>query len=267
MKKRRLVIGALVAAVAIGLPAGASLADPGGPATSWQLRAQVRAAPGTNLSEPRLISDALALVRDAACRRARDLLAEGEPGRTEVQLTLWRQSGLTDQTQTGTPEVSCEQRSTEESAFRLRAWVIHPRDPGKYVKSGRVSLRRAVALVAERANAYAPRVLETGERVWMTLRLQPRQKDVQGMIRGLARRYGVDVNMALRVARCESGFNPRAYSSAGPYGGIYQHDVDLWPRRAAHFGHRGASVFDAFSNIDVSLRMVRAGGWGHWGCA
>jgi hypothetical protein len=268
MTKRWLVIGALAAAVTVALPAGASLADPGSPAaqTTWQLRAQVRAERGTTLSHPKLISGAVALVRDAACRRARDLLTQGEPGRAEVQLTMWRQPGPTDQTQTAIPKASCEHRYEQESAFQLRAWVIHPRAPGKYVKTGRMSLRRAVAVVAERANIHAPRVLESGEPVQVTLRVRPREKDVRGMIRGLAQRYGVDVNAALRVAGCESGFNPRAYSPAGPYGGIYQHAISYWPGRARHFGHPGASVFDPYANIDVSLRMVRAGGWSHWGC-
>jgi soluble lytic murein transglycosylase-like protein len=269
MTKRQLAVAALMAAAAIAPPAGTSLAAPGSSAAedTWQLRAQVRGSPGKTLSEPRLIGDAVALVRDAACRRARDLLGDGEPARAEIELTMWRQPGPTDQTRTGIPDASCEGRFGQESAFRLRARVVHPRHPGRYTETGRMGLRRAVAVLARRANAYAGRVLESGERVWLSLKVRGSEKDVRGMIRGLARRYRVDVGIALRVAGCESGFNPRAFSPAGPYGGVYQHDLDLWKRRAAHYGHRGASVFDPYSNIDVSLRMVRTAGWGHWGCA
>jgi soluble lytic murein transglycosylase-like protein len=114
------------------------------------------------------------------------------------------------------------------------------------------------------ANNLVGRVLTSGEQGWITLRLRSRQKPVRGMIRSLARRYGLSVSTALRVAGCESHFNRRAYSY--PYAGIFQQDLRQWPRRAAHFGHRGASPFDAYANVDVSLKMARSMGWGHWGC-
>jgi soluble lytic murein transglycosylase-like protein len=101
--------------------------------------------------------------------------------------------------------------------------------------------------------------------VWITLRLGTAEKPVRGMIRSLARRYGVSVSTSLRVAGCESHFNPRAYDY--PYAGVYQQDVRYWGRRAAHFGHRGDSPLDAHANVDVSLKMARSMGWGHWGCA
>jgi hypothetical protein len=85
------------------------------------------------------------------------------------------------------------------------------------------------------------------------------------MIRSLAGRHGVSVTTSLRVAACESRFNPRAYNY--PYAGIYQQNVRLWDRRAKHFGHPGTSPFDAYPNVDVSLKMARSMGWGHWGCA
>jgi hypothetical protein len=85
------------------------------------------------------------------------------------------------------------------------------------------------------------------------------------MIGGLARRYGHAVTNAVSVARCESGLQPWARSAY--YGGVYQQAFSYWPGRARRFGHSGESIFDAYANIDVSLKMARAYGWGHWGCA
>jgi hypothetical protein len=264
---RRLVAAALAAASVTGLPAGASEIpqDPQAPQASWQLRAQVRPRPGTALSEPRLMSEAVSLMRTAACRRARDLLWDGDPGRSRVQLTLWRQSGTTDGSQAAVSGVECDARFGRISAFRLRALVAYPQAPGEYARTDRTSLSRAVEVAAEQANAVGARVLQTGEQAWITIRLWTDEKTVRPMIRALARRYRVDAGTALRVAACESGFNPRAYSY--PYAGIFQQSLLYWARRARHYGHPGASPFDPYANIDVSLKMARASGWGHWGCA
>jgi hypothetical protein len=253
----RLPAAVLVAALAAGLSAGpASGRGSSSSETSWQLRAQVRTRPGTNLSGPRTLPDAMALVHQAACGRAGDLLRDGDPRRTKVQITLWRQAGETDATRTGTPDMQCHVRLGQRSAFRLRGQVARA--------SGWTDPARGLHRVAELANNLADRVLTSGEKGWITLRLGSQEKPVRGMIRSLARRYGVSASTALRVAGCESRFNRRAYSY--PYAGIFQQDVRYWPRRAARFGHRGHSPFDAYANIDVSLKMARSVGWAHWGC-
>lgn len=75
---------------------------------------------------------------------------------------------------------------------------------------------------------------------------------------------GIDEKRVLLIARCESGFNPRANS--GYYKGIFQHDPNYWAGRAAKFGHSGASIFDVDAQIAVSTGMMAQGGWSHWGC-
>jgi soluble lytic murein transglycosylase-like protein len=212
-----------------------------------------------------VLSDAFARFRKATCRQARDLLWDGAPRRAKVELTLWRQSGAEDVTQTPVSGVSCHERLGAESAFRLKARVIWPQAPGDRTVNGPMALGPAVARAGEVANAVAGRVLQSGEQAWITLRMTRAEKRPRRMVRALARRYGVGVATAVHVAACESGFNPRAYSH--PYAGIYQQDVRYWPGRARHYGHPGASPFDAFANVDVSLQMARSAGWGHWGCA
>jgi hypothetical protein len=255
----RLPAAALVAVLAVGLSGGSGVAQVGSnaPESSWQLRAQVRPRPGTSLSGARTLPDAVSLVHQAVCRGARDLLADGEPHRSRVQLTLWRQPGSTDATRTGSPDMDCHVRPGQISAFRLRGRVAG--------STGWIDPPGGLRRVAELANDAADRVLATGARAWLTFRLGWREKPVRGMVRSLARRHGVSVSTALRVAACESRFSRRAYSP--PYAGIFQQDVRYWPQRAARFGHRGASPFDAYANVDVSLKMARSLGWGHWGCA
>jgi hypothetical protein len=74
---------------------------------------------------------------------------------------------------------------------------------------------------------------------------------------------------AKSVARCESGFNPRARYT--DHLGVYQHVSRYWPARfrahRVHGWHMHSSVFNARSNVVVSIRMAHAGGWGPWACA
>jgi hypothetical protein len=70
--------------------------------------------------------------------------------------------------------------------------------------------------------------------------------------------------MALYVANRESKFHPNAYNPSG-CAGIYQHMLRYWPGRAAAYGFRGWSAFNARANIIVTMRMVNRSGWGPWG--
>lgn len=71
---------------------------------------------------------------------------------------------------------------------------------------------------------------------------------------------------ALAIAHRESRFNPRAYNSYSGAEGIYQHLRRYWPGRAAAYGFRGWSGFNARANIIVTMKMVKhLGGWWPWG--
>ena len=70
---------------------------------------------------------------------------------------------------------------------------------------------------------------------------------------------------AIDVARCESGFEPDAYSSGNA--GVYQHATRYWPGRAQSWGFRGWSVFNGRANVIVTMRMVHRFGWDAWSCA
>jgi hypothetical protein len=88
---------------------------------------------------------------------------------------------------------------------------------------------------------------------------------IRQLIRCAAQRWTVPggVAMALAIADRESHFEPHAYNPSG-CAGIYQHQLRYWPGRAAAYGFRGWSAFNARANIMVTMRMVHLSGWGPW---
>lgn len=79
---------------------------------------------------------------------------------------------------------------------------------------------------------------------------------------------------AIRVAECESGFNPRAANMTGTdltmnggSLGLFQQGRWFWASRAEQAGIPGADVFDPYHNAVVSAWLQQVGGWGHWSCA
>ena len=82
----------------------------------------------------------------------------------------------------------------------------------------------------------------------------PRNRDyVAAMIRAQAPRYGVPAWFALRIAKIESGFNPRARGAAGEYG-VFQ----LKCATARGIGFRGncGNLLNAETNIQFGLKHL-----------
>ena len=95
---------------------------------------------------------------------------------------------------------------------------------------------------------------------------------VEDIVRAAARKYGIDENYFVQIARCESTMNPNAvnygYSENGlDYpAGLYQHLTNYWPARAAKYGYAGASVFNAEANANVTAAMWSEGLSNLWEC-
>lgn len=95
---------------------------------------------------------------------------------------------------------------------------------------------------------------------------------VAHIIRCSAKRFGVDPEAAIAVARCESSLRPSAIGgTGGNYYGLFQHHRDYWAGRWALWGVHGRwrvpnDPLDALANALVTMRMVRAVGWGPWEC-
>lgn len=92
-------------------------------------------------------------------------------------------------------------------------------------------------------------------------------RQVRRLIRCAAERWRVPggPSKAIAVARCESGFDPRAHANGNA--GVFQHRTTYWPGRARTWGFPGASVYNGRANVIVSVRMAARFGWDAWSCA
>ena len=93
---------------------------------------------------------------------------------------------------------------------------------------------------------------------------------VELIVRQASRKWGVNEETMVRIARCESNFNPNAinynYYENGNPTGLYQHISGYWAKRASNYGYSGASVFDPVAQANVTAQMFRDG-LGHlWAC-
>jgi hypothetical protein len=70
------------------------------------------------------------------------------------------------------------------------------------------------------------------------------------------------VDWALRVAKCESGYNPNAYNPAGPYMGLFQFAAGTWARTP----YGGQSPYDPVANANAAAWLYASSGPGQWGC-
>jgi hypothetical protein len=87
--------------------------------------------------------------------------------------------------------------------------------------------------------------------------------DVQQIIRNAFSPYGqAAVDWGLRVARCESGYNPHAYNPAGPYYGLFQFLMSTF--KATPYG--GGDIYDPVANANAAAWKYGQGGQSAWGC-
>jgi hypothetical protein len=241
--------------------------DPARPsAQSHRLRARVKPGPDADFGSPKTFPEAMGKAKDGACAQTHNLLWDGQPMVSRVKLRMIRQEGDPENAVADAPSGKCAAKEQRKSGYKLRVKVSHPTPSGNRKTTGMLGLAKAFSVLAEGMNAMREKVLTTDNTARFKMKLIRVKKKVPGMIGGLATRYGLSVSKSLSVAKCESGYNPKAYNPAGPWAGVYQQDTDYWPQRAKKYGHPGESVFDAYANIDVSLKMAKSTGWHHWAC-
>lgn len=120
--------------------------------------------------------------------------------------------------------------------------------------------------------------LESSRRV-VQVALAPVQGDkeaIKAMIVKWANYYGVSAEWLLRIASCESGYNPNARNrgytaivhgvSYGNPVGLFQHVEGYWPARATAYGVPGASIYDPEAQARVTAGMFRDGQSSAWEC-
>lgn len=96
------------------------------------------------------------------------------------------------------------------------------------------------------------------------------QGDVQSIIVKWANFYGVSSDLLLRIARCESTFNPSAvnrnyFAGGGNPSGLFQFLPETFNRYSSKAGFSG-NVFNPDDNAHAAAYAFSHGGAGEWEC-
>jgi len=89
--------------------------------------------------------------------------------------------------------------------------------------------------------------------------------DVPTLIVGAARRWEVDERTLLRVAWCESRYDPDAVG-AGGVAGLFQFAPITWGWVSERVGYPGASPHNVHANVEAAAWLFKTEGPKHWGC-
>jgi len=84
---------------------------------------------------------------------------------------------------------------------------------------------------------------------------------IEAIILDAAARHGVSGSWMLKIARCESGVNPRAYNPAGPYYGLFQFLMSTFRANG------GTDIWDPYQQAEITATMLSHGQAHQWGCA
>ena len=124
----------------------------------------------------------------------------------------------------------------------------------KQVALDTAAARAAVAAAAQKSKPAAPPVRPPASYG---------SGPIQDIITKAFSPYGpTAVAWGLRVASCESGFNPRAYNPAGPYYGLFQFLMSTF--KATPYG--GGDIYDPVANANAAAWKWANGGASVWGC-
>jgi soluble lytic murein transglycosylase-like protein len=152
--------------------------------------------------------------------------------------------------------------------------LVSTREPLPVESSGRVELWQNRRLLAEEAAALAAAQAKARAAVKPGVQAPGAQPpagpipsyppgSIQNIITTVFTPLGpTAVAWGLRVARCESGYNPRAYNGAGPYYGLFQFLMSTF--KATPFG--GQNIYDPTANASAAAWKYSRGGAGSWGC-
>jgi len=94
----------------------------------------------------------------------------------------------------------------------------------------------------------------------------PAPGDIESIIRAAAAAWGADPNQLLRVAWCESRYNPNVVNARSGAAGLFQFMPATWAANSVRAGYAGASVFDPVANANTAAFMFRNGQAWQWSC-
>ncbi|HKW78600.1 MAG TPA: G5 domain-containing protein [Candidatus Limnocylindria bacterium] len=97
-------------------------------------------------------------------------------------------------------------------------------------------------------------------------RIPPGPSEIDAIIRAAAADWGADADQLLRVAWCESRYNPSAYNASSGASGLFQFMAATWTANSARAGYGGASVFDPVASANTAAFMFSIGQSRQWAC-
>jgi resuscitation-promoting factor RpfB len=147
---------------------------------------------------------------------------------------------------------------------RARQVVVTPGEPGRVentylvrVVDGREAARTLVSSQVLSAPVAEVRRLGT--------RTPTGGTEIEAIIREAAAAHGADADQLVRVAYCESKFNPGAYNASGA-AGLFQFMPGTWAANSVRAGYAGASVYDPVASANVAAWMFARGQAYQWVC-
>jgi hypothetical protein len=97
-------------------------------------------------------------------------------------------------------------------------------------------------------------------------RRPPAPAAIDRVVREAAERWGADPEQLLRVAFCESSYNPSAYNPGHGDSGLFQFIPATWARYSTRAGYADASPFDVVANANTAAMMFSRGMASSWTC-
>lgn len=147
---------------------------------------------------------------------------------------------------------------------RARQVVVTPGEPGRVentflvrVVDGRETAR--TLLSSEQVSMPVAEVRRIGTRT------PTGSSEIEKIIRDAAAAQGADPDQLVRVAYCESRFNPGAYNASGA-AGLFQFMPGTWAANSVRAGYAGASVYDPVASANVAAWMFVRGQAYQWVC-
>jgi hypothetical protein len=118
-------------------------------------------------------------------------------------------------------------------------------------------------VASEPITAAVPQVVHVGTKYKPA---PPPPSEIAAIIRAAADKYGVDPEQLLRIAYCESRYDPLAYNGILGASGLFQIIPGTWLANSVPAGYGGASVWDPVANANVAAWMISRGGASQWAC-
>jgi hypothetical protein len=98
------------------------------------------------------------------------------------------------------------------------------------------------------------------------MKAPPAPPEIEAIIRAAAAAWGADPEQMLRVAWCESRYDPAAFNSRDSDSGLFQFIPSTWAANSVRAGHEGASPFDPVASANVAAFMFARGQAWAWVC-